>query len=66
LIATSADHGRRPQAGPDLDGGKDPDRLVLTLNEGSDLIGLKLRGPEPCYFFVVETTVQSLAFSSQR
>jgi hypothetical protein len=29
---------------------------LLALNDRSDLVGLKLRGPEPRYFFIVEAT----------
>jgi len=32
-ITPSADHGRRPKSGPNLDGGEDPGRLSFTLND---------------------------------
>jgi len=56
LITASADHGRRPQSGPDLDGCEDPGRLLLRLSDRSDLVGLKFGCPEPGYFLIVETT----------
>jgi hypothetical protein len=31
-------------------------RLLLTLDDHSDLVGLKLRGPEPGCLFIIEAT----------
>src|SRR5262249_8305240 len=62
VVAASADHGRSPQSGPDFDGGEDPGRLLLTLNEGPDLVGLKLRGLESRYFLIVEATTAVVRF----
>src|SRR5215831_5459747 len=46
-VAPSANNGRRPESGPNLDGGEDPGRLLLTLNDRSDLVGLNLDGRNP-------------------
>jgi hypothetical protein len=62
LIAASADHGRTPKPRPDLDGGEDPCRLLLSLDDRSDLVGLKLRGPEPGCFFIIEATAAVARF----
>src|SRR5262245_50608674 len=62
LVAASADHGRRPQSGPDLDGREDPDRLLFTLSDRSDLVGLKFGGPEPGCFLIVEATAAVAGF----
>jgi hypothetical protein len=62
LIAASADHGRTPKPRPDLDGGEDPCRLLLRLDDRSDLVGLKLRGPEPGCFFIIEATTAVARF----
>ena len=56
LVAASADHGRSPKPRPDIDGCEDPDRLLLALGDRSDLVGLKLRGPEPGCVLIVEAT----------
>ena len=56
MVASSADHSRSPKPRPDLDGCEDPDRLLLILDDRSDLVGLKLRGPEPGCFLIVEAT----------
>ena len=62
MIAASADHGRRPKSGPDLNGCEDPGRLLLTVNDRSDLVGLKLRGPEPSYLLIVEAPAAVAGF----
>src|SRR5262249_11452369 len=54
--ASADPHGRRPKSGPDLNSCEDPDRLLFTLSDRSDLVGLKLGGPEPCCFLIVEAT----------
>ena len=54
LVAASADHGRRPKSGPDLDGCEDPGRLLLRLSDRSDLISLKLRRPESNQLLIAE------------
>ena len=56
LVAASADHSRRPKPRLDFDGSEDPDRLLLTPDDGSDLVGLKLRDGEPRYFLIVKAT----------
>ena len=56
LVAASADHGRRPKSGPDLDGCEDPDRPLFTLSDRSDLVGLKLGEPKRGCFLIVEAT----------
>ena len=62
LIAPSADHRRTPKPRPDLDGGEDPCRMLLTLDDRSDLVGLKLRGPEPSCFLIIESTAAVVRF----
>jgi hypothetical protein len=62
LVAASADHGRRPKSGPDLDGCENRGRLWLTLNDRSDLVGLKFGGPEPVYSLIVEATAAVAGF----
>jgi hypothetical protein len=62
LIAASADHGRTPKPRPDLDGGEDPRWLLLSLDDRSDLVGLKFRGPEPGCFFIIEVTAAVARF----
>ena len=49
-VAASADHSRRPKPRPDLDGSEDPDRLLLTPDDGSDLVCLKLGDGETPLF----------------
>src|SRR5262249_20494495 len=62
LVAASADHGRRPKSGPDLDGCEDPDRLLLTLDDRSDFVGLNLHCVEPGYFLSVEAAAAVARF----
>jgi hypothetical protein len=38
LVASFADHGRRPEPGPDIDHGKDPDGLFLAPDDRFDLV----------------------------
>ena len=42
VVAASADDGRGPKSGPDLNGCEDLGRLLLSLRNGSDFVGLKL------------------------
>ena len=50
LVAASADHSRRPKPRLDFDGSEDPDRLLLTPDDGSDLVCLKLGDGETPLF----------------
>ncbi|HEY6270544.1 MAG TPA: hypothetical protein VIX19_00950 [Terriglobales bacterium] len=54
LVTSFADHRGRPQAGPDVDHGEDPDLLLLPSDDRSDLIGLKLHDGEAFYFSMIE------------
>ena len=54
-IASSADDGRRPEPGGNLDGRKDPGRSIFGADECPNLIGLKLRQFESVKHSVVES-----------
>src|SRR5262252_571649 len=41
---------------------QDPDRLLFTLSDRSDLVGLKLGGPEPGCFLIVEAAAALAGF----
>src|SRR4029077_14294454 len=62
VVAASADYGRRPESGPDLDSGEDPDRLLFTLRYRADLVGLELGGLEPSCFLIVEAAAAAAGF----
>ena len=52
----------RPKSRPDLDGREDPDRLLLALDDRSDLIRLKFRDSEPGCLLIVEPTTAVARF----
>ena len=62
FVAASADDSRRPKSGPNLDGCEDPGRLLFSLDDRSDLVGLKFRGPKPGCSLIVEATAAVARF----
>ena len=56
LVASFADHCRRPKPRPHLDHGEDPDWLFLAPDDRFDFVCLKLHYRESFYFSVVEAT----------
>ena len=50
------------RSGPDLDGGENPGRLLFTLKDRSDFIGLKFRRPEAGDFLIVEAATAVTGF----
>jgi hypothetical protein len=62
LVAAICRLRSKTKVGTDLDGREDPGRLLLTLNDRSDLVGLKLGGPEPVYSLIVEATTAVAGF----
>ena len=55
LVASFADHCRRPKPRPHLDHGEDPDWLFHAPDDRLDFVCLKLHHREPFHFSVVET-----------
>ena len=62
FVAASANDSRRPKSGPNLNGCEDPGRLLLSLDDRSDLVGLKFDGAEPGCFLIVEATAAVAGF----
>ena len=57
-IASPSNDCRRPNPGPDLNRGKDPNRLFLVVDDGANLVRLKLGNGDASYFSIIELTTR--------
>ena len=55
-VASAPDDCRRPQARPNVDRRKDPDRLLFAAGDRANLVGLELSNIEPTDRLVVESS----------